>query len=260
MLVSELLEDKDIPDYIKSVLPVECKGIEYKGEILRRCGKPLHTDILLSKIYCNDIKCPRRISELVYRLCTSYEMPFITKLQCDSFVSIFEIGNVTDVFMYETSDGNFSKFTDDVDSRRIESILQEHTDMTLVDYVSMFYIEGVRGYESRLLKGYDTLEEFYKSVESGGLEFIQEQLYGSKQHEGYKEYLAQVLKSKDYTELQAVFGSKYEEITQKIISDSSEKSEIESTPMIALKSIGVFKSLMRHKEELFEGVKNVCIE
>lgn len=277
MLVKELKEDNILPYRFTSILPVKCKGLlDVEGNTLAECNHYIGINEALTRLYCTNPVCPSKVAVDVFDLCYKLGLGDIVDIDiAKDFVAYWGITCALQIFMYEISDGKFSKYLSDEECLKVYNTINNRKTMKIKDYFSMSYITSFRNnIVEKLFSSVRTVDELYKNLDIEGFSYIHKVFSESNSHSSYnKEYAMEI-----YDAIVNGNISKIEELATKIdekdtltlikrvidegvefILKRLEEHERPQSNVIFLLELQIYKDLIAHRENLIECVNYVDI-
>lgn len=165
MLVTQFCEERvgGFPDEFYESLPEFCD----------ECGFPLEMSEALTQLHCSNPHCTNKV---VQRMVAIAGTLGIKDLGESVALKICRLGitNPLAIFMLEETDE-----IEGVSQKTIKHLVDQissRNKFTLSEYVKIANIPGVQMSAFHLFEGYDDLEEAYKAIEEGKVDYIQKRL------------------------------------------------------------------------------------
>lgn len=167
MLVPVLCENNALPDEMMELLPQHCP----------ECGYPMEISEALTQLHCSNPRCPSKVTQRLVAIANFLGVKDLGEARARAFVDKFGIDNPLIIFAYESAtDGVLGDGIGEEVSARIEAQFQERKRFTLAEFVRMAQLPNIQMSSFAIFDGYDDLEEAYKAIETGGVEFIRDRL------------------------------------------------------------------------------------
>ena len=223
MLVSEFKEKEgmNFDERFLDILPETCFD--------ERCGAPMEMSDVLTNVHCSNPRCPSKVATRMVAMMSKLGVKgFAGKgKMIDDCLDKFGFTNPLIIFAYEPEvDGSLGNKMSLEASQKIYDQLQSRKDFTLAEFVRIANLPFIQTSALNIFGDYDSLEDAYKDIEEGGVDFIRRKLSIQK---GAK-------KSED-----ELLGGE------------------ENIEDISVRAIKVYESLMTFKNDLFQGIKYVNI-
>lgn len=274
MLVSELkvTQEGSLPDWFLNILPEVCK--------VEGCDSPTQITPTLSVLSCTNPRCPSRLARRLDMMLDSLGVKGLGRAGASGVVSNFGMTNPLQIFAYEPNeDGNLAHNVGESASLKLYEQLCRKKTFTLPEYVKLAQLPNIQSSAFDIFGSYSTLEDAYKDIETGNIQFIAEKLgigkstcdadtlYLEKAESMYTDFLNGVLSEKslrNFLDLEEDITLN-EELSKMGVEPILEKvkakiplSEISSIS-ISVRAVKIYESLMFFKEDLFEGLNYVNI-
>lgn len=169
MFVQDFVVNKygQFPDMFLESLPTYCFD----------CNSPMEISEVLTGLHCSNPRCKSKVAQRLFALCQNIGVKDIGRKRAESFIDTYGIENPLLIFAYEPEvDG---ALCDGVSLERSIEIMQQFSDKknyTLAEYVRIANLPFLQTSCISIFGDYNTLEEAYKDIESGGVEFIRDKL------------------------------------------------------------------------------------
>ena len=274
MLVSELklTQAEKLPHWFLDILPDTC-GID-------GCNSPTQITPTLTELSCSNPRCPSRLARRLDMMLDSLGIKGLGKAGARGVVQNFGMTNPLQIFAYEPSeDGQLAPNVGEAASLKIYEQLKKKNTFTLPEYVKIAQLPNIQSSAFDIFGGYTSLEDAYKDIEHGNIQFIasklgigkntcsSDELYKEKAESMYSDYLEGTLSEqslREFLDLEDDISIR-EELANVGVAPILEKvkakiplSEISSVA-ISVRAVKIYESLMFFKEDLFEGLNYVNI-
>lgn len=168
MFVSDIKEHYDeygLPRRFAECLPEYCET----------CGAPLVIRETLTGLHCSNPRCVDKIVKRIDMLCDDLNIMYFGESTIQKFVEDYGITNPMQIFALEKG-MLISRDASPEMSDKIISQIVEKRKFLLWEYVMYANMPYIKTSARKIFQGYDSLEEAYKDIENGGIEFIQDKL------------------------------------------------------------------------------------
>lgn len=167
MLVSDFKNNApvDVPDGFLSILPSTC--------IEPGCGAPMEISEALTDLHCSNPRCPIKVKMRMRAMLQSIGVKGIGKEVAGQIIDKFEIDNPLLLFSYvPEEDGTLTDTMSMEVSYKIYEQLKEKKKYTLWEYVRLANLPYIQTSALHIFEKYDNLDDAYKDIEAGGVDFI----------------------------------------------------------------------------------------
>ena len=171
MLVPELFKNRDasLPKKFYDSIPQYC--------IEESCGFPLEMSESLTQLHCSNPKCPSKVVQRLIAMANKLGVKDLGESRATKFINTFGIKNPLLIFGYEPAiDGAMGDGISVETSQKIVDQFVKKNSFTLSEYVSIANLPFIQTSALTKFGDYDSLEEAYKDIEMGGVEFIRNKL------------------------------------------------------------------------------------
>lgn len=166
MILVTDLQDSDLPKEFLACLPTECET----------CGAPTEITESLTKLCCSNPVCIEKSVQRLVALLKDLGVKNMGESRCRQFLECYSQINPYAIFLYEPSDGTLYDGCSEEFSATFFDQMNGKRSMLLWEYIKIGNMPGIRDSARKLFSEYDSLEEFYDDLESGGISFVQEKL------------------------------------------------------------------------------------
>ena len=171
MLVPDFCANREgiLPDDFYDTLPQYC---DEDG-----CGFPMEISETLTQLHCSNPRCPSKVAQRLIAIANSLGVKDLGEAKAKKFITKFNVTNPLDIFTYnpdvhgELGDG----ISIDV-SRKIYNQFEKKKSFTLSEYIRVANLPFIQTSAVAIFDGYDDINDAYKDIEFGGVEFIREKL------------------------------------------------------------------------------------
>lgn len=169
MLVPIFCEQRSsaLPDEFYESLPMNCFECDY----------PMEMTETLTQLHCSNPRCPNKVTKRMTAIANSLGVKDLGESRAKKFITNFGITNPLLIFGYEPEyDGQMA---DDISidvSKKIADQFAEKKRFTLAEYVKIANLPFIQTSASAIFGSFDSLEEAYKSIETGGVDYIRSKL------------------------------------------------------------------------------------
>ena len=167
---------------------IEAEGSRFPEEFINslpqtcldeRCQAPTEISPTLTGLCCSNPRCPSKIAvRLVGMMKKIGVKDFGGKgKQCDKFITEFGVTNPLMIFAYNPDeDGALAEGISIDVSRKIFNQIDQKRSYTLAEYVKLANLPFIQTSATSIFGEYDKLEDAYRDIEEGGVEFIRSKL------------------------------------------------------------------------------------
>lgn len=164
MWISELKEQQDLPKEFLDVLPEVCE-----------CGSELVISPSLTGLHCPNPYCLSKVVKRAEAMLSEIGVLGMGEKSLEKFFETYRTRNPLALFALEIGDLIFDGASEDV-SEKIISQLNDKKEMFLWQLVKIANLPGIQTTAKTLLSDYSDIEEFYKDLEFGSIDFIKDKL------------------------------------------------------------------------------------
>ena len=165
MIVQEFCDAKagNLPDIFYDSIPKWCPECEF----------PMQMTEALTQLSCSNPKCSVKVTQRLLAIANHIGVKDLGESKAEKFIKGFGIDNPLAIFAYEPEeDGVLGESVSLEVSKHIADQFQAKKRFTLSEYVRMANIPFIQTSASVIFGDYDDLEEAYKAIESGGVDYI----------------------------------------------------------------------------------------
>lgn len=168
LFVSDIKENYDkynLPGRFAECLPETC-GV---------CGSPLWLKESLTELQCSNPRCPDKIAMRISMICDDLNIMYFGESTIRKFMNYYIVTNPMCIFGLRKGMSVSDEISQEVSDKIIEQI-ESKRKFLLWEYVMYSNLPNVKTLAKKIFQGYNTLEEAYADIESGGVDFIQQKL------------------------------------------------------------------------------------
>lgn len=168
MFISDIKDNYDaygLPYEFAECLPEFCET----------CGAPLEMRESLTGLTCSNSRCPDKIVMRIKAICGDLGILYFGEAKIREFINYYGVTNPLNVLALK-SGMLVSDTTSEEMSEKIISQIEKKKSFLLWEYVMIANLPYVRTSAQKIFGGYNSLEEAYADIETGGVDFIQEKL------------------------------------------------------------------------------------
>lgn len=139
------------------------------------CKMPMEMSEALTGLHCSNPKCHSKVAQRLVAMATQLGVKNLGDARAEKFVDNFGIDNPLLIYSYEPDeDGQMAEDISLDVSRDIVRQFKDKNKFTLAEYVRIANIPNIQMSAFSLFDGFDDLEEAYKTIEAGGVEYIRD--------------------------------------------------------------------------------------
>lgn len=168
MFISDIKDNYDeygLPYEFADCLPEFCPT----------CGSPLEIRETLTGLSCSNPRCPDKVAMRIKSICTDLNILMFGDSTIEKFVNYHELTNPLNIFELQPGMLLYEGASEDLSNTIISQICKKKS-FLLWEYVMVANIPDVRTSAQKIFSGYETLQDAYEAIESGGVDFIQKKL------------------------------------------------------------------------------------
>lgn len=168
MYVNELVDNYaayGLPKKFVDVLPSVCPT----------CGAPMEIRESLTGLGCSNPRCPDRVLMRIKSICSQLGILQFGESTIEKFIEYYDVTCPLEIFGLQEG----MVVAEDVSPKISDAIISQISkkkDFLLWEYVQIANMPHIQTSAKAIFEGYDSLEEAYEDIESGGVDFIQERL------------------------------------------------------------------------------------
>lgn len=167
MLVNQFVADASplFNEKFYDCLPQECPV----------CGMPTEMSETLTGLHCSNPRCYAKVAQRLLAIANSLGVKDLGEARAEKWILNFGITNPLDIFTYEPDEDG--PMADDISlemSNKIVNQFKARKKFTLAEFVRIANLPNIQMSASAILGQFDDLEQAYKAIESGGVEYIRD--------------------------------------------------------------------------------------
>lgn len=143
----------------------------------QECEFPMEMSEALTQLHCSNPKCPSKVAQRLIAIANHLGVKDLGESRAQKFISNFGITNPLLIFGYEPDvDGQMAEdISLDVSNKIVKQFVDRNS-FTLAEYVRMANLPNIQMSAFSIFGDYDELEDAYRDIERGGVEFIRDKL------------------------------------------------------------------------------------
>lgn len=168
MFISDIKEhynEYGLPQRFAECLPEYCEC----------CGAPLVIRETLTGLHCSNPRCVDKIVKRIEMLCDDLNIMYFGESTIYKFVEDYRITNPMQIFALEKGMLISNDTSPEVSDKIISQIVEKRR-FLLWEYVMYSNMPYIKTSARKIFQGYSSLEDAYRDIENGGIEFIQDKL------------------------------------------------------------------------------------
>lgn len=168
LLVSDIkdsYEKYNLPERFADCLPEVCDV----------CGSPLWIKESLTELQCSNPRCPDKIAMRISMICDDLNIKYFGDSTIRKFMDYYMVTNPMCIFALEKGMVVSDEISQEVSDKIINQIVEKRN-FLLWEYVMYSNLPYLKTNAKKIFQGYNTLEDAYRDIESGGVDFIQQKL------------------------------------------------------------------------------------
>ncbi len=168
LLVSDIKENYEkynLPSRFAECLPETCEV----------CGSPLWLKESLTELQCSNPRCPDKIAMRISMICDDLNIMYFGDSTIRKFMNYYVVTNPMCIFALRRGMLVSDEISQEVSDKIIEQIESKRR-FTLWEYVMYSNLPNVKTLAKKIFQGYNSLEDAYRDIESGGVDLIQRKL------------------------------------------------------------------------------------
>lgn len=167
MLVNQFVADASplFNEKFYDCLPQECPV----------CGMPTEMSETLTGLHCSNPRCYAKVAQRLLAIANSLGVKDLGEARAEKWILNFGITNPLDIFTYEPDEDG--PMADDISlemSNKIVNQFKARKKFTLAEFVRIANLPNIQMSASAIFGQFDDLEQAYKAIESGGVEYIRD--------------------------------------------------------------------------------------
>lgn len=167
MLVSLFVDEASplFKDAFYECLPCECPV----------CGMPMEMSETLTNLHCSNPRCYSKVTQRLLAIANAIGVKDLGEARAEKWVLNFGITNPLDIFTYEPdTDGQMDDSISIELSNKIVAQFKTRNKFTLAEFVRVANLPNIQMSAFALFGQFDDLEEAYKHIEQGGVEYVRD--------------------------------------------------------------------------------------
>lgn len=160
-------------EFNKELFPI--KFIDLLPTVCDRCGSETEVSESLTFLQCSNRRCPSKIEYRVFSLLKDIGIDDLSIDDCKGFVEKYNVTNPYAIFLYNPKiDGVLHLNYDIEQSNILYKKINQRRGMLLWEYIKIGNFMYLKDSAERLFVNYTDINEFYRDMEQGGIQFIQD--------------------------------------------------------------------------------------
>lgn len=160
-------------EFDKELFPI--KFIDLLPTICDRCGSETEVSESLTFLQCSNRRCPSKVEYRVFSLLKDIGIDDLTIDDCKGFVERFKVTNPYAIFLYNPKFDGVLHLKYNIDKSNIlYKKINQRRGMLLWEYIKIGNFMHLKDSAERVFEKYDDINVFYKDMEEGGIQFIQD--------------------------------------------------------------------------------------
>lgn len=160
-------------EFDKELFPINF--IDLLPTVCDRCGCEIEVSESLTFLQCSNRRCPSKIEYRIFSLLQDIGIYDLTIEDCMCFVDKFNILNPYAIFLYNPKfDGLFHLKYDIEKSNNLYKKINQRRGMLLWEFIKIGNLMYLKDSAEKIFETYNDITLFYKDLEDGGIQFIQE--------------------------------------------------------------------------------------
>ena len=166
--IKDLLTNYDaysLPEEFVKSLPVYCPI----------CNAPLVMSETLTGLHCSNPKCGNKMVMRIRAMCEQLNILGFGEANIEKYIDLYKPTYALEIFNLQVGQQLGTGIGQEV-SKKIITQINEKKNFLLWEYVRIANLPNVQTSARMIFQGYDTLEDAYRDIEAGGIEFIRDKL------------------------------------------------------------------------------------
>lgn len=170
MFVSDMKRANNfLPEEFLNCLPENCPD--------SRCNALIEIQETLTGLHCSNPKCPTKVAKRIDAIAKTLGIKDLGIAKANGFINKHNTTNPLAIFGFTTANGDtFDDSTSLEVSKKLEERIQAKKDFTLWEYIKTANLPYIQTSAMHLFGEYDSLDDAYAPIKSGGVEYIREKL------------------------------------------------------------------------------------
>lgn len=191
-----LVKDLEFSELGSSLDP---RFFEVVPQFCESCESPLDMNMALTELKCINPMCTGKLVMRVRKLCEALGIKHFGESSIEKWVD--ENGIVSPLQLYNIEDGMLlNGISDSLADKLLPQISAVKT-MKLWEFVANAQLPYIQMSSKKLLEGYSSLEDFFKDMTDGGVDFIQTRLGIGDQYDDFGNPIVSTMAAKVFTSL-----------------------------------------------------------
>lgn len=191
-----LVKDLEFSELGSSLDP---RFFEVVPQFCESCESPLDMNMALTELKCINPMCTGKLVMRVRKLCEALGIKHFGESSIEKWVD--ENGIVSPLQLYNIEDGMLlNGISDSLADKLLPQISAVKT-MKLWEFVANAQLPYIQMSAKRLLEGYSSLEDFFRDMTDGGVDFIQTRLGIGDQYDDFGNPIVSTMAAKVFTSL-----------------------------------------------------------
>lgn len=191
-----LVKDLEFSELGSSLDP---RFFEVVPQFCESCESPLDMNMALTELKCINPMCTGKLVMRVRKLCEALGIKHFGESSIEKWVD--ENGIVSPLQLYNIEDGMLlNGISDSLADKLLPQISAVKT-MKLWEFVANAQLPYIQMSAKKLLEGYSSLEDFFKDMTDGGVDFIQTRLGIGDQYDDFGNPIVSTMAAKVFTSL-----------------------------------------------------------
>ena len=191
-----LVKDLEFSELGSSLDP---RFFEVVPQFCESCESPLDMNMALTELKCINPMCTGKLVMRVRKLCEALGIKHFGESSIEKWVD--ENGIVSPLQLYNIEDGMLLNGISDSLADKLLSQISAVKTMKLWEFVANAQLPYIQMSAKKLLEGYSSLEEFFKDMTDGGVDFIQTRLGIGDQYDDFGNPIVSTMAAKVFTSL-----------------------------------------------------------
>jgi DNA ligase (NAD+) len=191
-----LVKDLEFSELGSSLDP---RFFEVVPQFCESCESPLDMNMALTELKCINPMCTGKLVMRVRKLCEALGIKHFGESSIEKWVD--ENGIVSPLQLYNIEDGMLlNGISDSLADKLLPQISAVKT-MKLWEFVANAQLPYIQMSAKKLLEGYSSLEDFFRDMTDGGVDFIQTRLGIGDQYDDFGNPIVSTMAAKVFTSL-----------------------------------------------------------
>jgi NAD-dependent DNA ligase len=191
-----LVKDLEFSELGSSLDP---RFFEVVPQFCESCESPLNMNMALTELKCINPMCTGKLVMRVRKLCEALGIKHFGESSIEKWVD--ENGIVSPLQLYNIEDGMLlNGISDSLADKLLPQISAVKT-MKLWEFVANAQLPYIQMSAKKLLEGYSSLEDFFRDMTDGGVDFIQTRLGIGDQYDDFGNPIVSTMAAKVFTSL-----------------------------------------------------------